>query len=118
VLFYEDLTNRPEELMREVFDFIGVDSTFRPDLRERHNASIVKRRWLDHALNRPGRLGRAARRILPLLIRETVHGLLAPHITRRLRLSSRDRAMLVGIYRADILQLQEMTGRDLASWLR
>lgn len=118
ILFYEDLCRDPLALCREVFAFLGIDPGFTPDVTQRHNTSRIKRRRLARLLNRP-HLGRTlARGVLPTAVRRAIRRRLERHLYYTLRLAPADRAMLVEIYREDILELQRMTGRDLSSWLR
>lgn len=117
VLFYEDLKTRPLDVCREVFEFIGVDPGFLPDVGARHNVSFVKRRWLDRWLNRPSAVERGVRALVPGSLRRRVRATLEPHVTYRPQLSAVDRRMLIDIYRDDILALQRLTGRDLTAWL-
>ena len=82
------------------------------------NVSRIKRRGLDRLLNRPNALRSFARLVLPTDMRASLRQALQDRVYHRPMLSPRDRAMLVGIYRDDILSLQRTTGRDLSVWLR
>ncbi len=39
VFLYKDLRTDPEAMVREMFDFLGVDPSFVPDMTERHNVT-------------------------------------------------------------------------------
>jgi hypothetical protein len=41
VCFFDDLLRDPVSVMQGIFAFLGIDSSFRPALRERHNASLL-----------------------------------------------------------------------------
>ncbi len=118
ILFYDDLCRDPAGFFRDVLEFLDVDPSVTVDVGMRHNASRLKRRWLHRLLYRPNPLRTAARRLLPDPLRSRVRDRLERHAYYRLQLAAADRAMLVDIYRDDILALQDMTGRDLSAWLR
>lgn len=117
VLWYDDFRRAPEQACRAIFDFLGVRADVPIDTRAELNVSIVPR---------PGwqPLHRALRRAWPLL-RRTFGRQRATSLADALRrptsyrpvLSSEDRATVQRALRSDIERLQELTGRDLQSWL-
>ena len=119
VFLFEDLAQRPRELMRESYGFLGVDDTFELPTTEAFNASVVPRNQrLFSFFTTKNALMRRARA-------------LAPTKVRAVALRSRNRLLGAGkppldpglgsklddIYREDILALQDHLGRDLSGWL-
>ena len=39
IYLYEDFVRRPEWMLKDIFDFLGVDKGFRPEMTARHNIS-------------------------------------------------------------------------------
>jgi hypothetical protein len=113
IYLYEDWTERPLEVLQDIFRYLEVDESFVPDISRRVNESSIPRsRLLARALN-------------PLWPRGG-GGLVLPAIGRVLhacnrhpmRLGRDQRHMLIQVYRQDILELQELLGRNLSAWLR
>jgi Sulfotransferase family len=116
---YDDFNTRPVEVVQDMFRFLGVDERFVPDTSTRHNVSMVPRNQLVHhfvAGDYP--LKKALKKVLPVGLRRSVkHTVLAPNLTRPSPLRAEVRQELVEVFRADILDLQDMIGRDLSAWL-
>ncbi len=126
IFLYEDLEREPERVIREIYGFIGVDPSFRPDISVRHNISGVPQNPLAHEayrfLKRSGPVKNVVKRLLPEPLRSrTKRRLLARIEANNLRkppLSAEARARLIAAYREDIGELQELLGRDLSGWLQ
>lgn len=118
VHLFEDFVESPLGVVSDLFDFLGVESRFEPDLEQRHNRSggsirnpVLRRLWTGSVLWR-ARL----RPHLPVRLRNSVFRL----VTRDLvapRLEPELRAQLTELFRDDTLRLQELLGRDLTHWL-
>jgi hypothetical protein len=115
VVLFEELRRDPAATMRRLYEHVGVDADFAPDLSVRHNrsgeprasllASLVRRTpWLSRFLLR--RLSAAAgSRLADLLLRPQPR--LAAEVRRRLRPR----------FAEDVSRLQSLLGRDLSGWL-
>jgi Sulfotransferase domain len=119
VFLFEDLSQRPRELMQEIFGFLGIDDTFELPTTEAFNASVVPRsQRLFSLFTTKNSLMRKARALAPTKVRafalRTRNRLLAagkPPLDPGLG------SKLDAIYREDILRLQDHLGRDLSGWL-
>jgi hypothetical protein len=119
LFLFEDLTERPRDVMREIYGFLGIDDTFELPTTEAFNASVVPRsRRLFTIFTTKNALMRKARAVAPtrvravaLRTRNRLLGSAKPPIDADLR------NKLDAIYRDDILRLQEHLGRDLSGWL-
>jgi hypothetical protein len=115
---FEDLRRDPRAVLRDLYEFLGVDPSFAPDLARRHNASggtigNPAARWL---WTRSAPLRLRLRPHLPA----TLRGRVFARFTRRLEpvpLAPELRAELTELYRDDILRLGGLIGRDLGHWL-
>ena len=123
VILHEDLKRNPDLTTAQIYRFLGVSPAFVPDVSQTHNRSAVPVIAGFNALfARPGRfhksLRRAGSRILGenrwIRLREGLRALNLrqpplpdPFVMRELR----------DYFRPDILNLQELIGRDLSSWL-
>jgi hypothetical protein len=103
VFLYEDLVLDMPSVMREIYEYVGVDSSFEPDLSVRHNAKPSQ-----HRNDSP---------------RAKLHQLGSTLVGRRPiqpaspKMSAATRVELLDFYRDDVLQLQTLIGRDLSAWL-
>ena len=115
IWIYEETRRSPQDFLRQVFRFLNVDDSFVPDMSQRYNQPRLPR-----LLAAGGLLRRVhalqPRRFVPRPLRS-----LAKRVIYRtpgsLRMDPADRALLLELYRPDILRLQGILNRDLSGWL-
>jgi hypothetical protein len=73
VYLYEDLNTNLVSVLQSIFQFLGVDETFMPDVSHRSNVSLVPKNEIMHAL--VTRLN-PAKRVLKMYLPERFHGTL------------------------------------------
>lgn len=118
VLLFDDIVARPDSVMRELFDFLGVDPEVKVTTEVPHNPSRVPRSGL---LNRMLLASvRAAKPVVPLSIRRhiSITQLQAPLMRKPDPIPPHVRQRLLDEFRDDILATQELIGRDLSHWLK
>lgn len=123
VYLYEDFDSDPVEVLTDIFGFLGVDETYDPQISVRYNASgIPKNEVLHQALQRFRLTKPAIQRIAPrwcsrLLLHAggVLHNrnLTKPHLAPNVR-----RRVIDRYFREDVVKLQDLIQRDLATWLR
>jgi hypothetical protein len=119
VYLYDDYRADAVGLLQDMFRFLGVDPSFRPDVSLRHNvAGLPRSRALHRFLDRRHRLTAPLRLILSgerrLALREWIRGL---NLRRAPAMDPALRRRLIDVYRSDILALQDLLERDLSGWL-
>jgi hypothetical protein len=116
IFLYEEYQSDPLNLVRNVFEFLGVDETFVPDMSERHMTSRVPR-WfgLNRLLRQSAIWQRSERFVSPQLRRIMRPAMFRPRTT--MSINTLDRARLVDFYRDDIRKLSSLLGRNLSTWL-
>jgi hypothetical protein len=122
VYLYEDLSGAPLSTVQDAFRFLEVDDSFVPDVSLRRNVSgQPKYKTLDGLLRRQSRIKHAAKIYLPARMRWRLSKAFDDLKTRNLAepppVQSKVRRQLIGVYREDILQVQELIHRDLSGWL-
>jgi hypothetical protein len=118
LFLYEDFAADPLGVTREIFRFIGVDDTFAPDVSERSNEGGIPRSALLQALvMRPNVASRLAGAVLPEGARRRIRDAISRANVKRDEMSVDARERLRRGLRSDILDLQELIGRDLSPWL-
>ncbi len=118
VHLYDEWVSNPLQVIRETFRFLGVDERFVPDLSLRPNVSGIPRNQLLQTLVTKLNPVEAADNPFPftrLFARRAVsianHNLVKPPIPDAVRTE------LGGVFREDIVKLQDLIQRDLAIWL-
>ncbi|HTF43103.1 MAG TPA: sulfotransferase [Terriglobales bacterium] len=114
--FHEDFKNRPQELLRSAFRFLGINAEFAPDMGRRYLEAQVPHLPAIGWLKRLG-FWRTAARVTPSSLRPLIRRAL----TRRpgaTCMDPADRQLLVNFYREDIGRLASLLGRNLDPWLQ
>jgi len=117
VILFDDLVANPREVVRDLFDFLGVDSTFEVDVAATHNRAAVPR-FL--AANRVLlRTGELVHRLLPPSLRNTgITGRMQRLLLKRPEPLPADlRRRLLEEFRDDIGKTAALIERPLGHWL-
>ena len=69
VILFDDLVANPRAVVRDLFVFLGVDSTFEVDVATPHNRAAVPRSLIANRVSAPD--GELIHRVLPLPVRDT-----------------------------------------------
>lgn len=122
VVLLEELERDGERTFAELFRFLGVDDSFRPDLSHRYNISGTPKNALVHrALSGNQRAKRLLRAILPSRATERLarlqHRWRSANL-RRTQILPADlrRELTLRFYARDIEALESLLGRDLSLW--
>lgn len=126
VYLFEELRD-PLGLLRHLFGVLGVDPSFAPDVSAQHNISGVPKSKLLHSVygflktSDKNAFKELGKRLLPTTLRQRLKGRVVRNLQKnnlsKPSLAPETRAELLQGYREDILQLQNLIGRDLAHWL-
>jgi hypothetical protein len=120
VELYEDLESDAAGVVRRVYEFLGVDVGFEPDVRARLNTGGVPREGASWRV--ANRYDHPIRRVLRPMIPHRMRLMMLARLRRRALsrpvMEPAIRRDLVEGYREEILRLQTRLGRDLSSWLR
>ncbi len=120
VLLYDDWVADPQSVLRSLFDWLGVDHGFEPDVSQRFNASGIP------ATAAVAKAYEAKRRLQPFLkplVRNRFPQVRHFVMERLERGLSHDgaaldvRRKLAHLYVDDVALLSELLGRDLSHWL-
>lgn len=113
----EDLIQDPGAYFRSLFGFLGVDSAFEPDLSQKHNRTgIIRNPALRFVWTRSSRLRSALRPLIDPRLRHAAFEWVIKDVVKE-PMPPETHARLTEYYRDDILDLQELLGRDLSHWL-
>lgn len=113
----QDLKNDAPAMMRDIFQFLGVDTSFTPDTSFRPNVSgIPKNKALHAFLSKSNPVRRILEPVAPSGLKKLAIKLKGGNLLQP-PLSASDRRALLPIFRDDILKLQDLIYRDLSEWL-
>jgi hypothetical protein len=117
VILFDDLIASPQQVLRAIFRFLGVDSEFFADTSIRHNTGVAPR---SNVLNRFADSGLSlVRPFTPQWLRSRGLSikLRRPILRKPEPLAPQLRHQLTEQYRGDIIATGELIGRDLSHWL-
>lgn len=127
IMLYEDLRKSPVAFMQELFEFIGVDASFVPDMSVQYNVSgKIKNRYVDLLIGQQSLIRKGVEKISPTLIQKVRESHIMQKIVTNLRkknlervpLSNATRKRLIEeIYREEIEAFGKLIQRDLSHWL-
>lgn len=131
VYLFEDLCERPEEMLKDVFGFLNIDDTFKVNFSKNYNVSTMPQSGIKQVIYafimRQNRLKATLMKILPNNIYWKYIAPLARTLANALRsrkklavrpLDNVIRQQLIDVYRDDIQLTEKLINRDLQSWLR
>lgn len=118
---FDDLANRTQATLEEIFEFLDVDRTFTPDTSTVHNeggdwkspllgkiSSAVQANWS---------LMQQVKNLTPTSVWNLAKRVVRINKDRPQPLTSELRREIAQYYREDTLKLQELVGLDLSDWL-
>lgn len=116
IWIYEETKARPYEFVRELLEFLEVDSKFVPDMSKRYLEPRIPRLFKPKALLRHAKWLRISKRFIPPAVRSALlEKLYRP--AGSIAMEPRDRELMLEFYRDDIGRLEAILGRDLNVWL-
>lgn len=118
VYLNEDMKKDSPGVLKDIFGFLEVDDSYMPDTSVSYNeGGVPKRKLLNTVLTRPSIIKRLLRPLMPAAVMKFYTELKHSNLDKP-PLDSEVRARLVGVYRDDVLRLQDMIGKDLSHWLK
>jgi len=117
---YDDFDRDPMVVLGRIYDFIGVDGDFTPDVSYRPNAGgVPKSQAFQDFLIKPNPVTGLISKIMPLEMRSKIRDRL---VARNLKakddgMPAGARAILKDRLRGDIEQLSDLLDRDFSHWL-
>ncbi len=129
VYLYEDFNSKPEEVLSDLYAFLGVDQKFTTDLTVKYNQSgFIKNKFLDKLYGQKGILNKTAKALLPMnLIQKLKNNVSVQRKINTLRgrnlskpkMDPEVRYKLTNeVYGDDIQKLGKLLNKDLRHWLK
>jgi hypothetical protein len=114
VFLYEDWSQRPQEVLKEIFSFLAVDSNITICPLKRAVTTVPRNRIVAQILKT---FNRRLAPHLPRMIRKAARLLVKINSKPPPPLDLRTRNQLIDYFEQDIRKLQSLIGRDLSHWL-
>ncbi len=126
IMMYSDLTKNSDRFMSQLYDFIGVDSSFKANTQKRQQtAQVPKNQNINKLLRTRNPLRSAVGTVLKILMPEAQRQKLRSRLIavnsqgkEGLPLTDEDRVLLENYYREDIIRLQDLINTDLSAWFK
>ena len=119
VFLYEEYRSDPRGMLRQIFDFIGVDPAFEPDIAHETNMGGQPRhKWVQELVMRPNPVASLAALVVPPSARRAIRDIVSRRNLSRETLSPSARALLIERLGDDVTRLQEILKTDVSHWLR
>ncbi|MCF8218512.1 MAG: sulfotransferase domain-containing protein [Bacteroidales bacterium] len=128
IFLYEDLKQDDLSVIKEVYEFLGVDDQFQPDTSIRFNESgFIKNKWKEYLFGNQSIIRRMTEKIAPGFVQNLRKNPQWQKKVKQLRRQNLDRPemskelkqrIIDDIYKKDILKFQELINRDLSHWLK
>ena len=118
ICLYQDFVANPQQVIRDIFKFLEIDDSLEIDLLKKHNVTQIPRNktW-QQFLSKPNPIKSLIKPFVPLKFRQNIKQNAQAKNLYKPKLNPEVRQQLIAEYRTDILQLQDLIGRDLSRWL-
>lgn len=121
VYIYEEFREEPHTILKDIFIFLGVSPSFKPDISSRHNVSGMPKSFLiNKLLAKKNPLKDSVKLLMPPTIRHKFYDQIRLwnfNDFKKPKMPVSIREQLTHTYREDILNLQDLIQKDLSEWL-
>ena len=118
-MLYDDLKAAPGQVLKDIFEFLDIDSVFEPDTSATPNVSgEPKFRRMHQLIRNAGFVKLVINNMLPTVAKRNLRDIYFSHSLRRPPMTDEVRDYLVEIFRADIKRTQDLIDQDLTHWLK
>ena len=127
IFLYDDLRKDTPKVIKEMYQFLEVDDSFKPDTSLRHNVSgKIKNKFVNKLIGQNSILKGGAEKIAPSLMKKVKSSYTLKKIVSNLRqknlekppLKEDTRIRLINeVYKDEILNFQDLIQKDLSNWL-
>ena len=116
IYVFEEFKKDSTGTVVDLYNFLGVDTTFAPDTSVRHNpGAIPKVRLLNRLFYNPKLIG-IAKSVVPEGLHVKLKQIQSMNLSTAPKLPSDLRTKLLNYYREDIFRLEGLLERDLSIW--
>lgn len=128
VYLYDDLRSNPAVVIQDIYSFIGVDSTFSPDLTSEYNASgRIQNQLIDKLIGQNSLIKKGVLTLLPNLaqrlfangnLKKWVNKLRKSNLKKEPLKANTRRKLIENVYGSEIKGLESLIDANLTKWLQ
>ena len=119
IYLFDEFKQDNHVVLTDIYDFLGVDRDFVPDMTRQNVSGMPKSRMLQKFFSQKNVFRSTIQAVVPKELRHTVAAKIkAWNIGKKPKLNPETRHQLMLEYRDDILQLQTLIAKDLTSWIQ
>lgn len=126
IYLFEDLKKDPKNLIKDIYEFIGVNTDFVPDFSVRYNPSgMIKSKKIDLLIGQNSIPKRIIKSLMPPIfsvlkksktINKRLTQLRQSNLHKPPLVKSLRQTLMKDIYQDDVIKLQTIIHRDLSEW--
>ncbi|GBF80990.1 sulfotransferase family protein [Aphanothece sacrum] len=118
IYLYDDLGKDSLNVMQNMYQYLGIDTTFIPDISKQYNVrSFPKNQILDQIINKPNVFKDKLKNLLPNDWRKNWVTSMKRKNSWKPKLDPQLRQELTEGYKEDIIKLQDLIDKDLSLWI-
>ena len=114
---FEDMKANSLAIVRSIYDFLGVDPDFRPDLETPHNIGGMPARMTVEKLLTSKRIRALVEPFISKSLANLARRIRTSNLKKAPPLPEEMRAEMIDSFRHDILATEDLVGLDLGHWL-
>jgi hypothetical protein len=116
IILFDDFAVKTAEVLKEIFNFLKVDQTFKPVLGVKYNKGGVPKSSILYSILKYRRSMYHFKPYVPTAIRVAYRKLRSSTLVKASPLSPEIRHQMGELFKCDILRLQDLLGKDLSHW--
>ncbi len=118
IIFTEDMKQNATQVIKELYEFIGVEASFNPDTSTKYNEVYSpKYKNLTWFLNKSG-IRPLVKKISPKFIKKTIVRLFYKGKSDKGEMPQEAKSFLLDQFTADVNKLSALLNKDLTGWLK
>ena len=120
IILYEDFSSSTSKVVKEVFQFLGVDQNQKINSDIRYN--VGGKSWSNNTLKKvfvtESKLKIVMKKIAPEKARKTIRGILTRPFIKKVSMKKKTREDLIRYFRKDVKKLALLINKDLTNWIK
>lgn len=121
IILYDDLLQQPDAVLKDLFEFLGVDGSIPVDTDVMYNISGTPKNalaaWIVNFIYPPNRLKAILKYLLPTNFRMFLRVRLSEVLLKRKNIPEEGKKVLQDVFKGNIVQLSKEINRDLSFWM-
>jgi len=117
IYLFDELKSDPLGVVKEIYDYLGVDKEFEPDISVKYNSGGMPKNKIIHKLFSVQKYKDVLKPMLPGFISRYGKKMYLKNLEKAPSLNPDLKSELNAVFKQDIIKLEMLVDRDLSSWL-